>query len=352
MKMSGKDAATLVIVLGVCGYSYYGSETGTGPIGWLNYAQQAIFGSYSWKGSLLLALCLMGGLVVLVEFGWKKVSGSTDDGEQGVGSRILFGPRATPSIGTAPQKPATSLAAQGKILLQTAVIVVIATWAIGFAVYWSYEAEQREDASAQYEPIDLSDGAPLHQPRGSHIALSGSVQPDAALAHTTESGGTTREDYQLVPISSRGSDPDEPFRARRSCDNRCFHGPDSRPGTRSCCAGVQKDRCLARRAELPPAPGEDERWQGDHGVERGCLHVLSRVLRTHHGGHLCHHGLVVDHNARQGSTQRFIIDAAKDINTLHQSRKGNNDEQESEVCVVSGSAYGEWSCDFDLDGVR
>jgi len=204
MKISGKDAATLVIVLGVCGYSYYGSETGTGPIGWLNYAQQAIFGSYSWKGSLLLALCLMGGLVVLVEFGWKKVSGSTDDGEQGVGSRILFGPRATPSIGTAPQKPATSLAAQGKMLLQTAALIVIATWAIGFAVYWSYAAEQREDASAQYEPIDLSDGAPLHQPRGSHIALSGSVQPDAALAHTTESGGTTREDYQLVPISSRG----------------------------------------------------------------------------------------------------------------------------------------------------
>lgn len=89
------------------------------------------------------------------------------------------------------------------MLLQTAVIMVIATWGIGFAIYWSYAAEQREDARAQYEPIDLSDGAPLRQPRGSHIALRGSVPLEAALVHTTESMGSTKEDYQLVPIASR-----------------------------------------------------------------------------------------------------------------------------------------------------
>lgn len=202
MKISGKDAATLLIVLGVCGYGFYGSKTGTGPVSWLNYAQQAIFGSYDERGSYLLAIIAVGVLVVLVEFAWKKVSGSPDSGEQSIGSRILFGPRATPSIAPASQKPATTLAAQGKVLLLTTVIMVIVTWVIGFAIYWSYAAEQREDASAQYEPIDLSDGASLHQPRGSRIALRGGFPLDAALAHTTESMGSTREDYQLVPIAS------------------------------------------------------------------------------------------------------------------------------------------------------
>jgi len=31
--MSRKDVVTLLIILGVGGYSFYGSETGTGPIG-------------------------------------------------------------------------------------------------------------------------------------------------------------------------------------------------------------------------------------------------------------------------------------------------------------------------------
>ena len=35
--------------------------TGTGLGGWLNYAQQAIFGSYSWKFSVILAVGFGGG---------------------------------------------------------------------------------------------------------------------------------------------------------------------------------------------------------------------------------------------------------------------------------------------------
>lgn len=197
MKMSGKDVVTLLIVFGGGGYAVYGSETGTGLGGWLNYAQQAIFGVYDVSLSLILFLGLVGALAAIAIFAWDKVSGSRDGGEQNVGSRILFGPKTTSATPPASQ--------QGRALLQGAIICVVATWTIGFAIYWRYASEQREDASAQYEPIDLSDGAPIHQPRGSHIALQGSVPLSTALSvkrsHKTGYGyRASRADYQLVPL--------------------------------------------------------------------------------------------------------------------------------------------------------
>jgi len=93
--MSWKDVAHLLIVLGVGGYSFYGSMTGTGLGGWLNYAQQAIFGSYSWKFSVILAVGLVGALALLAEFVWNMMSGSQDGLEQSIGYRLLFGAKAT-----------------------------------------------------------------------------------------------------------------------------------------------------------------------------------------------------------------------------------------------------------------
>jgi hypothetical protein len=95
MKLSWRDVAHLLIVLGVGGYSFYGSMTGTGLGGWLNNAQQAIFGSYWWKFSVILAMGLAGVLALLAEFVWNMVSGSQGDFEQSIGYRILFGPKAT-----------------------------------------------------------------------------------------------------------------------------------------------------------------------------------------------------------------------------------------------------------------
>ena len=201
--MSRKDVVTLLIILGGGGYGVYGSMTGTGLGGWLNYAQQAIFGEYYVVLSVVLAVCVVGVLAVIAEFAWNRVSGSQDGFEQSIAYRLLFGAMATPAMPPASQGPATTLASQGRVLLKSAIIFVVATWTIGFAIYWWYAAEQREDASAQYEPIDLSDGAPMHRPRGSHITLRGGVPLDATLVHETRSGGSTREDYQLVPIASR-----------------------------------------------------------------------------------------------------------------------------------------------------
>src|SRR5512141_2976025 len=120
MKMSKKDLATLFIVLGVCGYSIYGNETGTGPVGWMNYAQQVIFGSYDGRFSFVLAIALVGVLFVLIEFMWKKVSGSPDGDEQSIGARILFGAKTTPATPPASQNPATTFASQSRVLLQSA----------------------------------------------------------------------------------------------------------------------------------------------------------------------------------------------------------------------------------------
>jgi hypothetical protein len=202
--MSKKDVVILLIILGVGGYSFYGSMTGTGPVGWLNYAQQAISGEYSVKLSFVLAVGLLVVLFAIAEFVWNMLSGSQDGFKQSIAYRLLFGAMATPATPPASQAPATIPASQGRVLLQTAIIFVIATWTIGFAIYWWYATEQREDGHAQYEPIDLSDGAPMRQPRGSHVALQGGVPLDATLVHETRSGGSTREDYQLVPIASRG----------------------------------------------------------------------------------------------------------------------------------------------------
>jgi hypothetical protein len=287
--MSRPDAIFLLFVVGAGGYGIYGSVTGTGLGGWLNDAQQAILGEYSATLSMVLAVGLVGVPAVIVEFIWNMVSGSQDRFEQSLAYRLLFGAMATPAPPPASHGPATTPASQGRVLFQTALIVVVATWTIGFAIYWWYAAEQREDAGAQYTPIDLSDGAPKHRPRGSHITLRGGVPLDAALVHRTGRGGSTREDYRLVPIASRDwvrgqavtfvvktrdrSELQPPIPTRPSAPGNQatigvlmarIDGPV--PGSRR--AGVHQDRRHAWRAELPPAAGEDERWQSPHGVDR------------------------------------------------------------------------------------
>lgn len=111
MKMSGKDVAHLLIILGVGGYSFYGSMTETGLGGWMNYAQLAISEAYSVQVSVLLALCLVSVLTLLAQIAWDIVSGSQDVLKQSIGYRLFFGANAT---------PATPPALQGRVIPQTA----------------------------------------------------------------------------------------------------------------------------------------------------------------------------------------------------------------------------------------
>ena len=112
MKMSGKDVAHLLIILGVGGYSFYGSMTETGLGGWMNDAQLAFSETYSVQVSVLLALCLVSVLTLLAQIAWNIVSGSQDGLEQSIGYRLFFGANAT---------PATPSASQEKVIPQTAV---------------------------------------------------------------------------------------------------------------------------------------------------------------------------------------------------------------------------------------
>ena len=104
MKMSGKDVAHLLILLGVGGYSFYGSMTETGLGGWLNDAQLAFSETYSVQISVLLAFCLVSVLTLLVQIAWNIVSGSQDGFEQSIGYRLFFGANATPATPPALQK--------------------------------------------------------------------------------------------------------------------------------------------------------------------------------------------------------------------------------------------------------
>lgn len=187
--MSKKDAAILLMVLGVGGYCSYAHVTGTGPIGWLNYAQRAIFGSYSETGSYILAVFLLIALAILALAAWEKVGKSRPRGKKRKGPRT----RATP-----PPAPAPPL----RMALQIMIFFLLATWAIGFALYWSYATEQRENAG-RYTPVDLSGGAPLPRPLGSLIELRGGVPLDA-LVHLVEEDDLVWRANRFVPIASRG----------------------------------------------------------------------------------------------------------------------------------------------------
>ncbi len=109
--MSGKDVAHLLIILGVGGYSFYGSMTETGLGSWMNSVQLAISETYSVQVSILLALGLVSVLTLLVQMAWNIVSGSQDDFKQSIGYRLFFGAK-TP--------PATPPSVQGRGILQTA----------------------------------------------------------------------------------------------------------------------------------------------------------------------------------------------------------------------------------------
>ena len=109
--MSGKDVVHLLIILGVGGYSFYGSMTETGLGGWMNYAQMATSETYSVQISVLLALCLVSVLTLLAQIAWNIGSGSQDGLEQSLGYRLFFGANAT---------PATPPASQEKVIPQTA----------------------------------------------------------------------------------------------------------------------------------------------------------------------------------------------------------------------------------------
>lgn len=194
--MKRQDVVITAIGVAAAAYVVHGLITETGLAGWLNYAQQSLFGSYSLKLTALIMIFGLMGLGIAAWWAMAHFGGATDDG---LIERALLGPQAAPEPGKAPGAKMMWIVCAG---------MVVATWVIGYAVYLWQAAEQREDAAARYEPVVLADGAPLPRPAGTHISLQGRVLGDRVLSHRT--GSTGREDYHLVPVVSPGWSPGQP----------------------------------------------------------------------------------------------------------------------------------------------
>jgi hypothetical protein len=184
-----------VIVLAVLAVCIHGLVTETGIVGWLNHAQQSMFGSYSLKVSLIVSLF---GLLFLGLGAWGLVARLLGVGD-GAGLASMA------ELQAAANRPASA-----KGTLWVLVVLIAATWVIGFAVYTWFNQQQRTDANATYEPLVLADGVPLSAPTSTHLALRGDLLTRHALAHSSGSGSSKREDFQLLPLAAPGWQPGKP----------------------------------------------------------------------------------------------------------------------------------------------
>lgn len=124
------NAATVALA----GYCIGGLGDGSGPAGWINQAQTALFGSSSMRFTavvLLFAIAMLYGIgATFVPTGGRSRSPFAN--------RLLFGP----SRRRAPRgRSARSLAAACAAL-------VAAAWAIGYGVWWWTATERRDAAGA------------------------------------------------------------------------------------------------------------------------------------------------------------------------------------------------------------
>jgi hypothetical protein len=183
-------------------YVVYSAVTGSGLVGWLHYAQQAVFGSYYEKLSFILAagasFLLSGLLLYLGTLAWPGYFGLKG---------IAPGPLAGVPLGA---KPAQKSSAQPARVLLVPAILIPLVWLGGYAVYAWIAHQRAEDALAQYQAIDLRVPGPF-RPAGSHLALrGGTVPPDLVLAQIRDPGKAWQKvEYRLAPIVQRDWKPGE-----------------------------------------------------------------------------------------------------------------------------------------------
>ena len=215
-------------------FAAYGVMAETGPIGWLNYAQQSIFGAYSKKVSLLVAL--FGGFIVLALI-WSGV--------ERLARRLGF-ERALPSPAAILADADAPVTTRGVLLSYLVIVPLI--WIAGYAIYWWMRHEARADATAQYEPITLARG-PLAVSGNPYLALRGRLLWERTLDHTE--GSSSTPDYSLVPIVEPDWQDGDPVRFVARIDNSNRYLVDTRRGRDS---GV----LLARTDGAVPVPAAQE----------------------------------------------------------------------------------------------
>lgn len=167
--------------LGFGAYLIHGLITDTGLIGWIEYAQQSVIGSYSMKLTVLAAM-----LVWLF-------------------SILLLLPRADRDAAKSWQQRANApLSRKGVLTLCACLIGFV--WVGGLAVRWWFVQQETEDYEATYEELRLQpDANPA--PNSNHIALWGEPLDDAAV--TFSQNNTTS--YYLIPVVAAEWHEDQPI---------------------------------------------------------------------------------------------------------------------------------------------
>ena len=227
---------SFAVVIAVClGFAAYGMIAETGPLGWLNYAQQSVFGAYSKKMSLLVLV--FGGLMVLALI-WSGV--------ERLAARLGF-EKALPSpkaMLAAADPPVTT-----RGVLLSCLIVVPLIWIAGYAIYWWVQHEARADAAAQYEPVTLARGAAPAASGNPYLALRGRLLWERTLVHSQ--GSSSTPDYTLVPLVAPDWQDGDPVPFVAKIDNSNRYLVDTRRGRDS---GV----LLARTDGAVPVPAAQE----------------------------------------------------------------------------------------------
>jgi hypothetical protein len=181
---------TLAWAYALCaaGYLIYGLITATGLIGWLHYAQQRAFGSYSQKVSMLIAM-----LLVMVP-------------------AMLLRGRNAPMDPAGPlgmvRRANAPLTARGTLVLFGVLVVLV--WSTGFGVRTWVIYQDQQDYGAHYAPLHLDGDS---QPPGSvdHVALYGRPLERARLSFG-RGRSPAREEYYLIPVVPKAWRPDQPVR--------------------------------------------------------------------------------------------------------------------------------------------
>jgi hypothetical protein len=169
-------------------YVLHGMITSTGLIGWLEVAQQSLFGSYSMKLSMLVAI-----VVVVIP---ALVIGSGQADPLGPGAVMQRGANAP-------------LSTRGQIIMCAVAVALV--WIAGFTARTWYIERARADAEATYVPLRLETGD-VSTPPADHVALYGKALDNAIVASRSGSGSSARDDHFFIPIVARDWQPGQPVR--------------------------------------------------------------------------------------------------------------------------------------------
>ena len=176
----------LAALIGFTSYVAFGE---TGPIGWINAAQAAMFGSYSRR---LSATVLMAAVCIPIVAVWSLVAPRSLQQNARKVSAAIETPLGPPPNGK-------TLA--GRMLLAWLGCVALVWAAIYGHALWQRHT-QASDAVAAYVPLELTAGMKDPAAGRDHLALRGRLLGDHLVSRKKGSDGS--EAMTLVPVVERG----------------------------------------------------------------------------------------------------------------------------------------------------